>query len=128
MLMIPGIGPSFSGGRRGEATGARVVGTVVDAVTGRPVSGARVIVSPRALDLGAHVSRYLLGELSETAFREPLLGRARTNFRGELTLTGIPPGGPYRLAAFAARYRPAVITFRAGRDGPVDVGTVRLTR
>ncbi len=112
----------------GAANGI-VSGTILDANTGRKISGARVVVGSRGLALTAHLTAYLRGSKSGRLFRRPLIGRARSNFVGFFRVEGLPPGGPYPVAAFASGYRPTFFQIRiTDSQRRIDAGQIRLTR
>jgi hypothetical protein len=104
--------------------GARVEGTMVDALTGRPISGGTVIVGRAGTDVGSHLTSFLLGELGEGELRRKLAGYGRTDVRGRFDLGPVHRGRRYSVAAFASGYRPATLSVNVAED----VETVRLGR
>jgi hypothetical protein len=134
MQAVPGSSSGFfvapAEGDRAEAeSGARVHGRMVDGLSGRPVTDGTVIVARPGLDVSAHLSDFLLGEISERQFRKKLVGHARTDVHGRFEIRGIPPGNRYAVAGFASGYRSATLNLRVeqGADA-VDMGTIEMTR
>ncbi len=109
--------------------GANAWGSLHDAATGRPLTTGRIVVARPGTFMRDHLTAYLTGRITEREFREPLLGRARVDFRGRFDIPGLPEQRVYPAAAFAPGYRPAFFEVRT-RPGLDDIylGRIRLTR
>lgn len=106
----------------------KVSGKIVDAVTGKKVVGARVVVGKPGLDLDTLVTSYLRGKVSERKFQARLASTARSNFVGGFELRSVPTGRALRMGIFAKGYRPAFLNVHVSkRSERAKLGTLRLT-
>lgn len=115
-------------GATAEATGATVVGSIVDTTAGGPLSGGWVFIARRGVDPVASLESWLRGEMTQAQLRERFVTASQSNVRGEYTLENVPPGR-YRGAAAADGYRPVPITFTVAPDAPrVELRPIQLSR
>ncbi|MCA9583453.1 MAG: hypothetical protein KC416_16750, partial [Myxococcales bacterium] len=87
---------------------ASVWGYVLDAVTGRPVRSATVVVGKPGVRLEGHVEDYLNGRMSERTFRTKVEAMVHTDVRGMYRVLKLAKGKRYPLVILARGYRPRV--------------------
>lgn len=108
---------------------ATIHGKVVDAVTGRAVAGATMLVAKPHIDLQSLLRRFLSGGMTESRFREQLEGSTRSDIFGRFELNGVTRSRSYPAAVVAPSYAPAVFTLRLKwHERLVDLGRIEMTR
>lgn len=103
-------------------------GAIVDAVSGRPVQGLMVVGRP-GLDIRAHMTAFMSGQLTEAQLRGSLVGWARSDVGGRYEVTGVPRNQTYPGAAVAPGYRPAFLLVTVADEGAViSMNAIQMTR
>ncbi len=111
----PNAPPTFPAARPLAAT---VRGQVVDALSGRPVPNAWILVGRPGTDLNGALRELMAGRLSENELQMLLVGMARSDVRGLYAIGGLAQGR-YPVAAFARGYRPAPLVLTVSQQGGI---------
>jgi len=104
-------------------------GRMLDAMTGRPVTGGLVVIGRPGVALRSYLTAFFAGRIGERQLNEVLVQTARTDVSGVYTLTELPADSVYPAAGVARGYPPAMLTITINHESSViDLNPIQMTR